>query len=207
VPIEQIKVGDWVLSKHESGEGERAYKRVTRTFVHEDKQVIHVGYGGLQADGTKFWGGLVVTPEHPIWVQKKGWKQAVDVKDKWPAVKLELLSDDNPNVASNVRLFVTDKPHIAWLPGSSLGSALESFGGLLDLTTHTFSTEGVLLGFESVRKTKRVKPEHLFRTTVYNIEVEDFHTYYVGKAGVWVHNKEMVFPNVRRFSPAPFVPL
>ena len=27
-----------------------------------------------------------------------------------------------------------------------------------------------------------------FRTTVYNFEVEDFHTYYVGPNGVWVHN-------------------
>jgi len=26
------------------------------------------------------------------------------------------------------------------------------------------------------------------RTTVYNVEVEDFHTYFVGEGGVWVHN-------------------
>ena len=51
VPIEKIKVGDWVLSKHESGEGERDYKRVTRTFTHEDRQVIFFVYGGLQSDG------------------------------------------------------------------------------------------------------------------------------------------------------------
>jgi hypothetical protein len=25
---------------------------------------------------------------------------------------------------------------------------------------------------------------------VHNIEVEDFHTYYVGEAGLWVHNTE-----------------
>jgi hypothetical protein len=30
VPIEQLKVGDMVLSKHESGEGEQAYKPVVR---------------------------------------------------------------------------------------------------------------------------------------------------------------------------------
>lgn len=24
--------------------------------------------------------------------------------------------------------------------------------------------------------------------TVYNLEVEDFHTYYVGEEGMWVHN-------------------
>jgi hypothetical protein len=27
------------------------------------------------------------------------------------------------------------------------------------------------------------------RTSVYNIEVEDFHTYYVGELGLWVHNQ------------------
>jgi hypothetical protein len=27
-----------------------------------------------------------------------------------------------------------------------------------------------------------------FCQTVYNLEVEDFHTYYVGELGVWVHN-------------------
>ena len=28
----------------------------------------------------------------------------------------------------------------------------------------------------------------LYRTKVYNFEVEDFHTYYVGNLGAWVHN-------------------
>ncbi|RKL86942.1 polymorphic toxin-type HINT domain-containing protein, partial [Moraxella catarrhalis] len=26
--------------------------------------------------------------------------------------------------------------------------------------------------------------------TVYNFEVQDFHTYHIGKYGVWVHNAE-----------------
>jgi hypothetical protein len=47
------------------------------------------------------------------------------------------------------------------------------------------------IGIDYISRSKRVKPEHLFRTTVYNIEVEDFHTYYVGKAGMWVHNKNL----------------
>ena len=33
-------------------------------------------------------------------------------------------------------------------------------------------------------------PEHLLlKLPVYNLEVEDFHTYYVGEYGVWVHNQ------------------
>ncbi|MGZ5029302.1 MAG: polymorphic toxin-type HINT domain-containing protein [Methylobacter sp.] len=27
-----------------------------------------------------------------------------------------------------------------------------------------------------------------YKCPVYNFEVEDFHTYYVGELGVWVHN-------------------
>jgi hypothetical protein len=38
-PIEQIQVGDWVLSKPESGEGEQAYKRVIKTVSFEEKEV------------------------------------------------------------------------------------------------------------------------------------------------------------------------
>ena len=40
VPIEQIKVGDRVLSKHENGEGGVAYKRVASTFKSAEKQKI-----------------------------------------------------------------------------------------------------------------------------------------------------------------------
>lgn len=31
-------------------------------------------------------------------------------------------------------------------------------------------------------------PYHPFHTTVYNIEVEDFHTYFVGELGLWVQS-------------------
>jgi Pretoxin HINT domain len=31
--------------------------------------------------------------------------------------------------------------------------------------------------------------ERLLRIRVFNIELEDFHTYFVGEAGVWVHNE------------------
>ncbi|WP_374663339.1 tandem-95 repeat protein [Ramlibacter sp.] len=40
-------------------------------------------------------------------------------------------------------------------------------------------------------KGKKPGKEHLYRATVYNIEVEDFHTYYVGERGTWVHNKNL----------------
>ncbi|WHP07137.1 MULTISPECIES: hypothetical protein [Acinetobacter] len=82
IPIQEIKVGDMVLSKPESNEGEIGYTPVVSTFQH-NKQPLWL----LQAD--KFYGrdinnkivkivqldkyendtyNLLVTPNHPIWV-------------------------------------------------------------------------------------------------------------------------------------------
>lgn len=137
-PIEDIKVGDMVLSKHESGEGERAYKRVTKTFVHEDREVILLGamFGKPTPTASeRVIKHLVVTPDHPIWVKGKGWKKAEKAK----------MSLD-----------------------------------------------------ESVPFKFRMKEEHRYKTTVYNLEVEDFHAYYVTEDGIWVHNKNIAY----RYPPA-----
>ena len=37
-----------------------------------------------------------------------------------------------------------------------------------------------------------ISDDPLFKARVYNLEVEDFHTYYVGELGVWVHNRDCV---------------
>lgn len=47
VPIEEIKVGDLVLSQPEQG-GERSYKRVTKTFTHDFQQVMLLDVGLLE---------------------------------------------------------------------------------------------------------------------------------------------------------------
>jgi hypothetical protein len=44
-----------------------------------------------------------------------------------------------------------------------------------------FTTDGKLLAISSIEIDDREE-------TVYNFEVEDFHTYFVGESGVWVHN-------------------
>jgi Pretoxin HINT domain len=44
---------------------------------------------------------------------------------------------------------------------------------------------------DSIQDPEDRMPSPLLRIPVYNIEVEDFHTYFVGKEGVWVHNKNL----------------
>ena len=70
VPIEQIKVGDMVLSKHEGGEGEQAYKRVISTFKSaEKKNIVHSNFLDNNNYGEM---SLFCTQNHPFWVDELG---------------------------------------------------------------------------------------------------------------------------------------
>ncbi|GAB6141006.1 hypothetical protein JCM14076_17350 [Methylosoma difficile] len=70
-PIEQIQVGDYVLSKPESGDGELSYQRVTRTYEYEDREVYFLAFHPVNPDGLR---GperdyVVVTGAHPLWIK------------------------------------------------------------------------------------------------------------------------------------------
>ena len=85
-PIQEIKVGDLVLSKPESGEGETSFKPVLNTFVHENKALwlviakkhwssegvndtwVHPKIHRRIAEQSEF----IATPNHPVWVVGRG---------------------------------------------------------------------------------------------------------------------------------------
>ncbi len=78
-PIEQIKVGDYVLSKPESGEGELSYQRVTRTYEYEDREIYFAAWIAVDREnptgkkidlGAMEKGFVVVTGAHPFWVHR-----------------------------------------------------------------------------------------------------------------------------------------
>jgi hypothetical protein len=120
-PIEQVRVEDKVLSR-DVRTGKVAAKRVLRTFLSQAPATVALNVGGER---------IVSTPNHPFYVEGKGFI---------PAGQLKL--------------------------GASIvtraGPALK------------------LAGMEPVNAATA--------TAVYNFEVEDFHTYFVGKSGLWVHN-------------------
>ncbi|MDR3352489.1 MAG: hypothetical protein LBO00_05705, partial [Zoogloeaceae bacterium] len=76
-PIEDIKVGDYVLSKHESGEGELCYQPVTRIYEYENREVYYVVWSARKElpEGEKpdwDYDCIAVTGGHPIWVNQFG---------------------------------------------------------------------------------------------------------------------------------------
>ncbi len=83
VPIQDIKVGDMVLSKPEDGSGEPEYKPVVKTFVHQNKEIWLVeAQKSFEMDDRN--GNLIPirlsrdaechvsflsTPNQPVWVE------------------------------------------------------------------------------------------------------------------------------------------
>lgn len=59
--------------------------------------------------------------------------------------------------------------------------------GLLDKDGQTDAYENLTKKERDCHFTKSDE-EQYYQATVYNIEVEDHHTYFVGEAGIWVHD-------------------
>jgi intein/homing endonuclease len=93
------------------------------------------------------------------------------VHDEQPTLLLRLSNGEEIETTSVHRFFVTEKGFLA------AGSIEPGF----HLTTRTD---------EAVRV---ARVDHQVRTAVvYNLSVENYHTYFVGRAGVWVHNQKKI---------------
>ena len=91
---------------------------------------------------------------------------------------------------NTTEIFKTTSEHPFWVEGIGWlkASLLES--GMVLLDKH---------GLANVTIVSQTKLDHT--EIVYNFEVQDFHTYHIGKYGVWVHNDECC--NVNLSSPNP----
>jgi hypothetical protein len=188
VPIEQIKVGDWVLSQPEA-QGELAYKRVVNTFRFEDKTVYSIDFSLDKPKTVDDVGGVVVTGNHPLWVKGRGWTRADQVgKGDW----LKLADGREVWVFSAEPVYRTETEGLGWIhDGTGAAFTDTGRGRLIDFrdgrihTDYTYATGGAPWKLEG---SEYRSEGTLLRVPVYNIEVEEFHTYYASTLGVWVHN-------------------
>ena len=119
VNIEDIEVGDWVISDDPETEGEVIAKQVTRTFVRSDNNGIY----DVEIDGEV----ISSTYNHEFWIDGKGWIEADDLE-----VGDALFTDDGDFVEVN-----------------SIGVREDSFEvynfEVEDFNTYFVSTDGVLV--------------------------------------------------------------
>lgn len=254
VPIEQLKVGDKVLSKHESGQGVLAYKAITRTFKSETKQPITVvpffvdsivdhfyNYKTNPQFAHKFGSNLITgsnhlrdnrylfcTVDHPFWVIGKGWVAAgqLDCGDRFVTMDGDTASYGGYAGAyepSTPLMQATDMPEVAVYAAHH---SEDAYSGMLivdfrtgvpqlvssriwgyDNSYNFHPNENILELAEDYDdptvdeyramclpsgKSSLINPA--YSTYVYNIEVEDYHTYFVGEDGIWVHNADCFEP-------------
>lgn len=192
VPVEQIKVGDYVLSKQKNV-SEQAYKRVLKTFAHEPKTVMRVGYELPNKQNYIY--KITSTLKHPFWVADKGWTAADDLPMGPNAFgeKLELANGSQVLTCHSSLIYVSDQPGVGWLP-SYMGD-LQRLGALWDFVNHRLVATDVMalqdiqdFSEEYDHPIYQIPERFLLKLPVFNLKVEDFHTYYAGEHGLWVLN-------------------
>ena len=232
VPIEQLKVGDKVLSKPADGSGELVYKSVLRTILIKNAPVFFATFTPESVDDLPFhqqnnfdlYVDVLCTASHPVWIQDKGWVKVSDIEMNDVAI---LQSGESAfcEIGSYGEIlepiFKTDNIEVGFIPNLS---SQTNDGRFINLLTGKSLSHG---GYEPVfnklfvednnwkQRLLEQTPTELrdtaefynFRTgfwqegagidwaegegpvttTVYNIEVADTHTYFVGEQGLWVH--------------------
>jgi Pretoxin HINT domain len=179
--IEDIKVGDYVLSSPEDGTGKPEYKRVVNTFVHSDKTITEIGYHKEGASQARV---LVATGNHPFWVEGIGWTRA-DLLQKYQV--LRMADGSRAEVTRQYPIYRTQQKNIGWV--QSWGDLENCDGSLMDYANYLpIPATGTSIYLDQVIFNS---DDPYLKVDVYNLEVEDFHTYYVGGGGsdgIWVHN-------------------
>ncbi|MES2900192.1 MAG: polymorphic toxin-type HINT domain-containing protein [Pseudomonadota bacterium] len=176
-PIDEIKVGHYVLSSPEDGTGSAAYKRVNNVFVHENETIRHISIFGPTPE-CQFVVGA--TGNHPFWVEGLGWTRA-DKLDK-----NDILRRGDASLAKIDRSFPvyrTSRDGVGWV--QMFDRLEESYGSVFNYA----KCESVELEQDEYLSDEVCNSDDPFlRVRVYNLGVEDFHTYYVGSEGYWVRS-------------------
>ena len=240
-PIEQIKVGDYVLSKPENGVGEPSYQQVTRTYEYEDREVYFAAWTVEDLEVPRMhpvdrsqWerGYVVVTGAHPFRVKhvtaldEESLLNIAHEVNAWLSIDEMIKMDQDRRsahggigfnfyveladgrVASLVYFeailqhrqpdlgigFYRD-PRFWDLLGTAIRFTKDGPVATLDSNGWSY-VENILYEDDAVDydyddKDSLVTQSMGFlpmRRKVFNIEVENTHTYYVGEPGVWVHH-------------------
>jgi hypothetical protein len=198
-PIEQIQVGDFVLSKSETGE--QIYKRVVKTLQFENKAVYRIGYETEDTFGVH---NLIVTGNHPFWVEgyDKEWQCHWDGESDvgWICADylqvgafIQLAGGELVRILWVDQLWRTSTDSVGWVEinrDADKGYIVDFREGQVqeDVNNTVFYEFLDDYGFLGRYDDEETAEDWACKCTVYNFEVEDFHTYFISELGVLVHD-------------------
>jgi hypothetical protein len=206
-PIETLAVGDWVLSQPE-GTGTREFKRIARVVREESRAIGHVYFwtpngkdgitdhvlttarlrvyvGAYRNDGgfsDEYWEEMT----KPIGWRRVEWLESHQL--------VECANGEMSRVGAFHRLWMTHDPGQGWVeanPDSTTGSIIAITDGRVvrdprRMVDADFAGDD---DFNVRNETPELQELWGYKSPIYDLEVEDFHTYYVGERGVWVHDR------------------
>lgn len=183
-PIEQIQVGDWVLSHPENPDDgtETAYKRVSKTFRFEDKEVIRCWWAPDSNSSFEESDWVYATPNHPVWLNPHGWVAMGRLHlpgklrpgtihrgdDEWLGRELILANGNSGAMLDVFDLYRTDRSEIAFEEEEEDDP---DWGGLVDFSSSSskFIPEELAYDYENWGDPVNETRER-YTTTVYNLE-------------------------------------
>ncbi len=211
IPIQDIKVGDKVLSRDEHDpNGELCYKSVLKTVKTPNQEVFRFTYCAedqydVMESNLSY---IIATKDHPFWNNTEGrWCPTIDMPSG-ARILLANQGDMKYYFLANNQIYQTcnskgvffgycDNPLSETSP-IQMKSIFEitsehviSYFNPLSLETFK-PNNGSSLNYEERSDIAKYAEGKALLCDVYNIEVEDYHTYFVGEEGVWVHNKTAV---------------
>ena len=164
--IEDIQAGDYVYSTDEET-GESGYKEVVNTFAKDTEVLTHVAYE-LEDESYSY-----SQSEH-----KESYidKENIHCNDRGEdGYNNRGNSEQQESTTKYSSEIITTMNHRFWCEGEWKSAGTLEEGDILTLAD----------GSEAIVTEVTFEETH---TTVYNMEVADYHTYYVGEDSVWVHN-------------------
>jgi hypothetical protein len=173
-PIDEIRVGDLVLSAPPSGDGPAQPKRVLRTFVRENQTLRALSTENEGGPGFNF---VAACEDTEFWSEERGWTRLEALRREEPLrtdAGRSLVFAQNP-------VFRGGTEGVGWVQSQRdwRGSA----GSLFDFANYKHIPQAELGYLPREIADSR---ERYLRVTVYDLDVEDFHTYFV--KGHWVRS-------------------
>lgn len=177
--IRDVKVGDLVMSR--SPEGNIAYKRVTSVKAEPDQPICFLSKTEL-AHYPSFV-AMYLTPDQLIWISGQGWVRAnqvetvgFDQKRKKLTGQILFLDGAMGVICNRVGLYQTPKQNTAWVPISEHSQT----GMIINFSSRGDSMIEEWNARQFDNEYWEEEKNLVFKTTVYGLDVEDWHTYFPG---------------------------
>lgn len=200
VPIQNLKVGDKVLSKSENNPNDKlSYQKITETHKFENKSIHLLRLVESSQNDISTTLEIFATPNHPFWKVEIGWTRA-DLLRHGDEV---ILSNGNKaTIFEWSPVLRTANTSIGWVASDleGIGESNAEKGYLINFSNNVISTPFVSLDNwlnEQVNYWNYAPDgitwidnyeDRCFSTRVYNITVENTHTYFVGEHGIWIRD-------------------